>query len=60
LIECLYDLFVAKDPIEELWQAWDMPEIWRLPHGHLSFMAQPGLTARVLRWLAARTNKQNQ
>ncbi|HWY74799.1 MAG TPA: alpha/beta hydrolase family protein [Verrucomicrobiae bacterium] len=60
LIECLHDLFVAKDPIEELWQAWDQPEIWRLPHGHLSFMAKPGLTARVLRWLAARTTNQTQ
>jgi dienelactone hydrolase len=54
LIECLYDLFVAKAAIEELWQAWVQPEIWRLPHGHLSFMLKPGLTARVLHWLAAR------
>jgi hypothetical protein len=39
---------------EELWQAWGRPDLWRLPHGHVSWMAMPGLTGRVLRWLAPR------
>jgi pimeloyl-ACP methyl ester carboxylesterase len=57
LIEGMYDLFVEAEAIEELWQAWDSPEIWRLPHGHASWMFAPGLTGRVLRWLEPRLKK---
>jgi pimeloyl-ACP methyl ester carboxylesterase len=58
LIEGMYDLMVSSAPIE-LWQSWRQPEIWRLPHGHIStaltaFM--PGLPGRVLRWLSPRLN----
>src|SRR5262249_26417321 len=54
LIEGIYDL--AGDPklIEELWQKWQQPEIWRLPHGHVSAQLRLGLMGRVLRWLAPR------
>jgi dienelactone hydrolase len=54
LIEAMHDLLAKAQPIEELWQKWQQPEIWRLPHGHLSWMFTPGLTTRVLRWLAPR------
>jgi len=57
LIEGIYDLFAESQPIEDLWQAWQQPEIWRLPHGHLSWMFTPGLMSRVLHWLAPRLNK---
>jgi pimeloyl-ACP methyl ester carboxylesterase len=57
LIEGLHDMFVEPEAIEELWQKWAQPEIWRLPHGHVSWMFAPGLTGRVLRWLAPRLNK---
>ncbi len=58
LIEGTHDRMVSDSPIE-LWQSWGQPEIWRLPHGHIStaitaFM--PGLPGRVLRWLAPRLN----
>jgi pimeloyl-ACP methyl ester carboxylesterase len=56
LIEGIYDLFGDPQPIEELWQKWEQPEIWRLPHGHISALFVPGLTGRVLRWLAPRLN----
>ena len=26
----MYDLFAERQPIEELWQKWGQPEIWRL------------------------------
>ncbi|HEX2751286.1 MAG TPA: alpha/beta hydrolase family protein, partial [Verrucomicrobiales bacterium] len=58
LIEGIHDLFAEAQPIEELWQKWQQPEIWRLPHGHLSWMFTPGLTGRVLRWLAPRLRTQ--
>jgi hypothetical protein len=57
LIEGIHDLFAERQPIEELWQKWQQPEIWRLQHGHISGIiagALPGLTGRVLRWLAPR------
>ena len=54
LIEGIHDLFAAKQPIEELWQKWQQPEIWRLPHGHISGLFVPGLTRRVLDWLIPR------
>jgi pimeloyl-ACP methyl ester carboxylesterase len=54
LIEAVYDLFAAAQPIEQLWQKWQQPEIWRLPHGHLSGIFVPALADRVLDWLAPR------
>ncbi len=55
LIEGIHELFAdPKEAIEELWQKWQQPEIWRLPHGHISWMFTPGLTSRVLRWLTPR------
>jgi pimeloyl-ACP methyl ester carboxylesterase len=49
-----YDLLVAGGPVEDLWQAWAQPEIWRLPQGHISMFAAPGLTARMVDWLTPR------
>lgn len=54
LIEGIHDLFAERRPIEELWQKWERPEIWRLPHGHVGWLFAPGLTGRVLRWLTSR------
>jgi pimeloyl-ACP methyl ester carboxylesterase len=55
LIEGIHDLMVPKEPVEELWQVWGRPDIWRLPHGHVGVcLGVPGLTGRVLRWLAPR------
>ena len=57
LVEAEHDLFVDKETVEDLWQAWDKPDIWRLRHGHISFLAAPGLSKRVVRWIAARANE---
>src|ERR1017187_10419954 len=54
LIEAIHDLFVEREYVEELWQAWDRPEIDRLPHSHASKSLSFGLTGRVLRWLTPR------
>jgi pimeloyl-ACP methyl ester carboxylesterase len=63
LIEAVHDLFATKESIEELWQSWEHPEIWRVPHGHFSFslIGAPCMMAdRVLRWLSPRLNLQPQ
>jgi len=54
LIQGRYDLPVEAEQTEELRQMWKQPEIWRLPHGHMSWMGVPGLTGRFLRWLTPR------
>lgn len=54
LIQGRYDLLVEAGQTEELWQKWKQPEIWRLPHGHVSWMLTPGINSRVLDWLAPR------
>jgi dienelactone hydrolase len=51
LIEALHDLFVPPDTMEELWRAWDQPEIWRLRYGHISILAAPGLYPRIIQWM---------
>ena len=56
LIQGRYDLLVEAEQTEELWQKWKQPEIWRLPHGHISWMVAPEVTGRVLRWLTPRLN----
>ena len=54
LIEGIHDLFAERQPIEDLWQKWQQPEIWRLPHGHVGAQLRLGLMGRVLRWLSPR------
>ena len=58
LIEGVHDLICSRDDIEDLWQAWGQPDIWRLPHGHVGICCGgvPGLPGRVLRWLSPRLN----
>ena len=54
LIEAIHDLFVEQKYVEELWEAWGQPDIWRLPHSHASKGLALGLTSRVLDWLTPR------
>ncbi len=56
LIEAMHDLFVPKETIEELHLAWNRPERWRLPIGHISVLDAQGLCGRVLNWLEPRLN----
>jgi hypothetical protein len=55
-----YDFLVIPESIEELWQKWNQPEIWRLPYGHVSLIfGASGLTSRMLEWLAPRSARLN-
>jgi hypothetical protein len=49
MINGIHDLFGDPQPIEELWQKWEQPKIWRLAFGHVSVLFAPGLTGRVRR-----------
>ena len=57
LIGGIHDLICPIKPMEELLELWGHPNLWRLPHGHISFMSEAGLTGRVIRWLSPRLNK---
>jgi hypothetical protein len=54
LIEGIHDVIVHSGPVEQLWNAWGRPEIWRLAHGHMSWMGVPSMTNRILHWLTPR------
>jgi dienelactone hydrolase len=58
LIEAVHDLFVPNETMEELWRAWDRPDMWRLRHGHISILAAPGLNGRIIRWMTPRLRAQ--
>lgn len=52
LVEGRHDLFARAITVEELWRAWGQPEIWRLPHGHISvLLSKSGLQDQV-DWIA--------
>lgn len=52
IIEALYDRFVPKEIIEQLWEAWERPPILRYPHGHISLMLDPDVTEQILSHLS--------
>jgi len=51
LIESQYDLFAPVETIEHLWRAWGQPEIWRLPHGHISVLLSRRVLGRAVEWV---------
>jgi len=51
LIESQHDLFAPVETIEHLWRAWGEPEIWRLPHGHISVLGSLPVLERTVKWI---------
>ena len=51
LLESTHDLFAPADTVEELWRAWRKPEIWRLPHGHISVLLSLRIMERAVDWV---------
>lgn len=54
LVQSLYDLFAPSETVEELWRAWDQPDIWRFRHGHISILMSVPIMERIVRWIAQR------
>lgn len=52
IVESTYDLFASPESVEELWQSWGQPEIWRVAHGHISVLLSPMIMNRTGRWLS--------
>ena len=51
IVESQYDLFAPAETVESLWRAWQQPEIWRLPHGHISILLSPLILQRIVDWI---------
>jgi hypothetical protein len=49
-----HDLFVPAETTQELWDAWGNPELWSLPHGHISILASTSMMKRASKWLGLR------
>ncbi len=49
-VEAIYDLFSARETVEELFETWKHPEIWRIPHAHITGLFSPPLLKRTVSW----------
>ena len=54
MVEAEYDVFVPSDTTQELWKAWGNPEMWGLPHGHITILASSSLMKRAGKWIGLR------
>ena len=54
LVEAKYDRFVPPETVEDLWQTWEKPEVWRRNCGHITVMISPGVMKSTGKWLASR------
>ena len=54
LVAARDDLLAPAATVEGLWRAWNQPEIWRCPHGHISILLALPILERMARWIAAR------
>ena len=52
ILESTHDLFAPPETVERVWETWRRPEIWRVPHGHISILASVPMMWRVNRWIA--------
>jgi dienelactone hydrolase len=47
-----HDLFAPRETIDELERAW-RPEVWRVPHGHITALIATHIIRRIVKWMAA-------
>lgn len=57
ILESTQDLFAPPETVEDVWKFWGRPEIWRVPHGHISILASVPMMWRVSRWIADTTRR---
>ena len=54
IVEALDDQFVPPESVENVWRAWNQPELWRVKHGHISILLSLPVLERTTRWIAKR------
>jgi len=52
IIESEHDLFAPPETVEQLWKAWNYPDIWRVPHSHISVLMALPILERTIQWIA--------
>ena len=51
ILESVQDLFAPVETVEQVWEAWGKPDIWRLAHGHISVLASVPAMWRTVSWI---------
>jgi len=54
LVEAEHDVFVPNETTQELWEAWGNPELWNLPHGHITILSSNSMMKRASKWIGLR------
>jgi hypothetical protein len=54
MVEAEHDVFVPAATTRELWEAWGSPELWSLPHGHITILSSSSMMKRASKWLGLR------
>jgi hypothetical protein len=58
IIQSAHDLFAPAETVEELWCAWNKPEMWRVMHGHISILMSAPMMERTVNWVARHARSQ--
>ena len=59
LIASEHDLFAPIRTVEELCEAWDGTELWRLRHGHISVLMSMPVMERTVGWVSRKLLRDN-
>ena len=52
IIQSRYDVFAPPAVVNEVWENWERPDIWSVPHGHISVLASLPIMERTVRWIS--------
>ena len=50
IVKSEYDLFAPSETLEELWEGWGQPAIWRTRHGHISVLMSLPIMEQTVHW----------
>jgi dienelactone hydrolase len=54
IVAAEHDMFVPAETTRELWEAWGNPELWELPHGHITILGSSDMMKRAGKWIGLR------
>ena len=57
IIEATHDIFAPPEIVEELWNSWERPPIWRVSHGHISILMSLRVFERTVQWIAGTSRR---
>jgi len=52
IIQSRYDIFAPPPVVNEVWENWERPDIWSVPHGHISVLASLPIMERTVCWIS--------